>query len=451
MKKVVFILGLGCLISSSFAQTNEAEKFDFSLQQAIDYALQNHVNVKNALIDEEIAQQKVKETTGIGLPQINSSADVKDFIEIPTSVIPASAFNRLAPADMLMPVRFGTKYQSTAGFDASQLVFSGEYFLGLQASRVFVELSTRAVTRSKIETAAAVSKAYYTVLVNEERIKLMDANIVRVKTSLDGTNGLYLAGFVEKIDVDRLTVIYNNLLVEREKLIRYMDLGKILLKFQMGMNTDASLSLTDKLGDIKLDAIDSSAEKFDYAKRIEFGLLETQKQLAMLDVKRNKVAFLPSAFAYGALSANSFRNKFNFFDTQKGWYPTALIGGKISMPIFTGFQRNAKLQTAKLSLQKTENGIEMLKKSIDLELASSSIMLQNAKASLENQKKNMVVAEDVYKVSKMKYEQGVGSYIEMLTAETSLKESQTNYFSALFDALVAKVDYDKASGSLSVK
>ncbi len=454
MKKTVFILGLSCFAISSFAQTKEADNFSFSVQQAINFAMENQNNVKNVVIDEEIAHQKVKEIFGMGLPQINSSFDSKIFLDIPTSVIPAAAFGD--PRGGLNAVKFGTQYQASAGFDISQMLFSGDYFLGLQASKVYVDLSSKATQRTKIETAATVSKAYYTVLLNEERMKLMDANIVRVKTALDGTQGLYLTGFVEKIDLDRLTVTYNNLLVEKEKVGRLLDLGKYLLKYQMGMNSEASLALTDKLADVKFDVTNNvSAEKFDYSKRVEFSLLETQHRLAQLDLKRNRLSGLPNAFAYGGSSANAFRRTYSFFNIDASpvprWYPTSLIGAKVVMPIFSGFQKSAKTQQSKLSLQKAENNIESLKKAIDLELINSMTMLQNAAVSLENQKKNIVVAEDVYRVSKMKYEQGVGTYIEMLTSETSLKEAQTNYISALYDALVAKIDYDKANGALGTK
>lgn len=470
MKKIVLTIGIAIIALNSFSQEAAAENFSFSIQQAVDYALENQSSIKNAVIDEEIANQKVNEIFGLGLPQINSSFDLKGFNEIPTTVIPnfvtPAVYQGLVQAGAVpydpiksspdgyppLTAKFGTTYQATAGFDASQLLFSGDYFLGLIASKVYVELSSKATQRTKIETTAAVKKAYYTVLINEERAKLMDANIIRIKTSLDGTRGLNLAGFVEKIDVDRLTVVYNNLLVEKEKIGRLLELGKYLLKYQMGMNSTATLTLTDKLADVKFDAGNNvSAEKFEYSKRVEFSLIETQHQLAELDLKRNRFSYLPNAFAYSSVSGSAMRNTFSVFSTGYGWYPTALIGAKITMPIFTGLQRNAKTQQSKLSLQKTENNIELLKKSIDLELITSLTMLQNASSSLENQKKNIIVAEDVYRVSKMKYEQGVGSFIEMLTAETSLKEAQTNYFSALFEALVAKIDFDKANGALGVK
>jgi len=419
----------------------------FSLKQAIDYAYQNQTNVKNAVLDEAIAKQKVKEVTGMGLPQIGSSFDVKDFLEIPTSLIPAEFFGG-APGTFA-PVQFGTQYQATAGLDASQLLFSSDFFLALKANKVFLELSERATERTKIETAVAVSKAYYTVLVNDERLKLMEANVARLKKTMEDTKALNENGFVEKIDYDRLTVIYNNLLVEQEKVQRLLGLGTYLLKYQMGMDVNATISLTDKIADIKFDGLsNTSAEKFDYAKRVEYNLFQAQYNLSKLELKRNKLSYLPNAFAYGVMSANAQRNEFDIFDTDKGWFPTAIVGATVKMPIFTSGQRHFKIQQAKLSLQKAENNIDFIKKSIDLEFASSVTMLQNASSSLAIQKKNIELAEDVFRVSKIKYDQGVGSNLEILTAETALKEAQTNYYNALFDALVAKIDFDKANGTL---
>jgi outer membrane protein TolC len=217
----------------------------------------------------------------------------------------------------------------------------------------------------------------------------------------------------------------------------------------MGMDVNATLTLTDKLADVKFDFTNNiSAQKFDYEKRVEFGLFQTQYKLAKLDLKRQRLSYLPTAFAYGSLSGSAQRNEFDIFDTDKKWFPTSVIGAKITMPIFSGFQRHSKNQQAKLSLQKAENNMDFIKNSIDLEIASSTAILQNAASSLENQKKNILIAEDVVRVSKLKYEQGVGSNLEMITAETSLKEAQTNYFNALFDALVAKIDFDKANGNL---
>ncbi|MBL0331050.1 MAG: TolC family protein [Bacteroidetes bacterium] len=447
MKKIVIILGMALFTMNSFAQTKDSASFSFSLQQSIKYALENQKDVKNAIIDEQIAQQKVNEIMGMGLPQISSSFDLRNFVELPTSLIPADFFG--GPPGTFAAVKFGTKYNATAGIDASQLIFSGDYFLGVKASKTFVEISKKSTERTKIEAASTISKAYYTVLVNQERMQLMDATIVRIKKTMEDTKALLDNGFVEKLDYDRLIVTYNNLMTEREKVDRLLQLGVYLLKYQMGMDIYANLILTDKLTDVKLEVLsDAVTQKFDYEKRVEYSLFDSQYKLAKLDLKRQRFSYLPTAFAYGSVSGAAQRNEFDIFDTDKQWYPTGVIGAKVTLPIFTGFQRHYKNQQAKLSVLKAENNVDFIKKSIDLELASATSILKNAAMSLENQKKNIAIAEEVVRVSKLKYEQGVGSNLEMITAETSLKEAQTNYFNALFDALVAKIDFDKANGNL---
>ena len=447
MKKIVVLIGAGLFTLNSFSQTKDSSSFSFSVQQAIKYALENQKDIKNAIIDEQLAQKKVNEIMGMGLPQISASFDLREFIEIPTSLVPADFFG--GPPGTFAAVKFGTKYNATAGLDASQLLFSGDYFLGIKASKAFVEMSQKSTQRTKIETSATVTKAYYTVLVNEERMKLMNATVARIKKTMEDTKALLDNGFVEKLDYDRLIVTYNNLMTEQEKVQRLLQLGTYLLKYQMGMDINANLTLTDKLADVKLEAtIDAVTQKFDYEKRVEYGLFQTQYKLAKLDLKRQRLSYLPTAFAYGSVSGAAQRNEFDIFDTDKRWYPTSVIGAKVTMPIFNGFQRHSKNQQAKLSLLKAENDIDFIKKSIDLEIVSSTTVLQNASMSLENQKKNIAIAEDVVNVSKLKFQQGVGSNLEMLTAETTLKEAQTNYFNALFEALVAKIDFDKAVGNL---
>jgi outer membrane protein len=468
-KKILF---LGCFLVVSFlnAQTtppgNETN-YSFSLQQAIEYALKNDANVKNAAIDEDIARKKVLETTGLGLPQVNANVDVKDFIKIPTTVAPAGVFAPGVGDGKYMALSFGTKYQGTAGLEASQLLFSGEYLVGLQASKVFVNLSTKALERTKNETAVTVSKAYYGVLINQKRIELINANIDRVQTAMNGAQGLYSYGFAEKLDYDRLVVAYNNLTIEKEKAERAVALTLYLLKFQMGMDVNANLILTDKIEDVKLDISAENAEKFDYEKRPDFQLAQAQVKISKLDLKRNRFAYLPSAALYASHGYNGFSRSDNF-DLLKNkvnsdltatnpneikdwtyfWYPATIIGARVSIPVFSGFQRHAKAQQAKLNLEKSENMLEMFKKSIDLELASSATMLQNASVSLENQKKNIALAEDIYKAAKLKFEQGVGSNLEMVDAESTLKEAQTNYLGALYDAIIAKIEFDKANGNI---
>jgi outer membrane protein TolC len=170
----------------------------FSLKEAIDYAQSHQVSVQNAIIDEEIAKNTVKKTIGIGLPQVNGNVNFQDFLVVPTSLLPGEFFDK--PGTQV-PVRFGVQYQSSIGIEVSQLLFDGSYLVGLQASKTFKELSNKSLKRSRIETAVAVTKAYYSVLVSNEQLSLLDANISRLKKSLNDTQALFANGFVEKIDV----------------------------------------------------------------------------------------------------------------------------------------------------------------------------------------------------------------------------------------------------------
>jgi outer membrane protein TolC len=467
MKHQLYIF-LFCL---SWAIPTKAQQKDtvatFTLNQAISYAQQHQLSIANAKIDEQIAKNTVKQTIGIGLPQLSASADFNDFLKMPTSIFPdfisplvykAFTDNNVKdgngnPITMppglggSTPVQFGTKFTSSGSLQLTQLLFDGSYLVGLQASKTYKELSVKNTTRTKIETTVAVTKAYYSVLVSNEQLALVDANIDRLKKTLNDTEQLFKNGFVEKIDVDRLTVLNNNLLTERENVIRLLALNVNLLKFQMGMTIGSKLSLTDQITTINIDSTPVLNDGQAYSKRIEYSLLQTQQKLNELDVKRYKSLFLPTLAAFGNTSANFQDNKFsNLYDKS---FPSTVIGLKLSLPIYSGGQKIYQLRNAKLATLKTQNNLINLQNSIDLEVSQAQTTYLNGQKSLENQRRNMDLAKEVLRVTKIKYEQGVGSSLEVTTAETSLKEAQNNYISALYDMLINKVNLDKALGNIN--
>lgn len=437
---LVFCLFAGFSAKAQLADTVAA----FTLQEAIDYAQIHQSAILNAKIDEEIARNTVKKTVGIGLPQVNANVNFQDFIKVPTNLLPGEFFGK--PGEMI-PVRFGVKYQSSAGVELSQLLFDGTYLVGLQASKTFKELSTKSLQRSRIETAVAVTKAYYSVLVSNEQLNLLDANIVRLKKSLKDTEALFKNGFVEKIDLDRLTVLNNNLETERGNVINLLDLNLHLLKFQMGMNINSSLTLKDSISGLNVEESLALSDTTAYKSRIEYSLLETQKKLNELDLKRYKSQYLPSIGAFGSTTRSLQSNTFNeLFDRS---FPMTVIGFRISVPIISGGIRNYQVRNARLEVKKTENNLINLRNGINLEVEQAKTVYRNGFRSLENQKRNMALAQEVLRVTKVKYEQGVGSSIEVTTAETSLKESQNNYINALYELLINKVNLDKALGKIT--
>ncbi|MES2448221.1 MAG: TolC family protein [Bacteroidota bacterium] len=441
-KLYLFLFGL-TLALPGFAQQKDTTA-NFSLQEAITYAQTHQVNILNAKIDEQIAINTVKKTIGIGLPQVSANASFQDFLKVPTSLLPGDFFGQ---PGTFVPVKFGVKYNSAIGLEASQLLFDGSYLVGLKASRTFKELSVKNTGRTKIETTVAVTKAYYSVLVSNEQLALIDANLERLKKSLSDTEQLFKNGFVEKIDVDRLSVLNNNLLTERENVIRLLALNVNLLKFQMGMTVGSTLTLKDKISDVKVDQAQVLADGQVYNKRIEYSLLQTQKKLNELDVKRYKSLFLPSLAAFGSTSAN-FQND-NFRNLYDNRFPTTVVGLRLSVPIISGGQKLYDLRNAKLESLKTDNNLVNLENVINLEVSQAQTTYLNGQKSLENQQRNMDLAKEVLRVTKIKYDQGVGSSLEVTTAETSLKEAQNNYINALYDMLINKVNLDQALGNIN--
>ena len=418
----------------------------YSLQQAQDFAVKNSINSANAKLDVDLARAKKNEVTGIGLPQISGSFDLKDYIQIPTSLVPAEFFG--GPVGSFAPVQFGTKYNATAGISASQLIFSSDYLVGLQASKTYMELAQKGESRTKIETISAVSKAYYGALVAKERFKLLDINIERLENMLKEMTAMNNSGYIEKIDVDRVEVNYNNLLVEKEKTARLINLSEALLKFQMGIDVNQSIVLSDSLGTFLNNLSEVSNTKVNASSRIEYSLLETQNKLNELDLKRNRMTYLPSLVAYGSVSTQAQRTEFNIFDTQLKWFPIGVIGATLNVPIFDGLQKTYKVEQAKINLLKSKNGLDLLQKSINLEANNASTTYINALSTLKYQKKNIELAERVFQTTKIKYDQGVGSNLEVINAQASYREALVNYYAAIYDALVSKTDLDKALGNI---
>jgi outer membrane protein TolC len=271
----------------------------------------------------------------------------------------------------------------------------------------------------------------------------------RVKKLYDDTKALNEAGFVEKLDKDRLELAYNNLLTEKEKVERLIGLSETLLKFQMGYSLNEPITLTDALNAETFQDIDaSSAVKVKYEARPEFSLLESQKKINELDLKRYKMAYLPTLVGYGAFNYQAQRTKFNFFDNKADWFPIGLIGATLNVPIFSGGQKYYRVKQAQLNLQKTSNTMDYMKTVIDLEATSASITYKNAYVSVQTQAKNKELAKSIFETTKKKYDAGVGSSLEIITAETALKEAETNYLSAVYDLIIAKTDLDKAQGTI---
>ena len=420
----------------------------YTLREAVDYAVKNHVAIKNAQIDILNAEARVREIKGIGLPQVTGGFNYGNNLIIQKVFIPAKTFDPKAPEGEVIAAEFGVANSGNAGINVSQLVFDGSYLLGLKAADVYVDLPKKILIQTKQQAAESVMKAYYGILVNEERIKILNLNIGRLDSLLRDTRALNAQGFVEKIDVQRLEVQANNLRIEAKNVERLQELSYHLLKFQMGKKLTETIALTDKLHDVTLSELaPDSEQELKYGNRIEYSILQTQSKLAELDLKNQKVGVLPRVIFTGGYSYSTGRPQFTDLIT-KPWFNAANIGLTVQVPIFDGFQRKNKVIQSQNNFQKVKQSFEILENSIDMQVKQGQITLKNAYETLNEQKANMDLAKEIVRVTKIKYKQGVGSNLEVINAEISLKEAQTNYFTTMYNALIAKVDLDKALGKL---
>jgi len=446
MRQVSFIILFAMLRMAASAQTAKVDTVRMSLQQCIEYALTNQTVVKNTTLDAQISHRESQEYTGIALPQLTGKFEFADYLKLPTSLIPAEFFG--GEPGTYVPLQFGTQYNGTANVTLSQLVVDGRYFLGLKATKALAELADKKVEASKIETTESVMKAYLSNLIAAKRAEQLSANITSFKKTYDDTKALFQSGFVEKVDVDRLAVNYNNLLAEKDKVDKLVALSFYLLKFQMGMDVNQPLALTDSLREADFQSVLQNAATPDANNRIEYQMLLDSKSLSEMNIKRYQVGYIPTLYAVGSISYQAQVNNFDLIPSSQ-WYNTAFIGFNLDVPIFDGLQKARQVQQARLSLQQSENDILNFQNSMNLEVANSKTDLQNAIASLDVQKNNLDLANEIVTISRKKFQLGVGTSLEVTDAESSLKDAQTNYLNALYDAWVARIELEKALGTLS--
>tara|TARA_B100001175_G_scaffold147985_1_gene125570 strand:+ start:249 stop:1583 length:1335 start_codon:yes stop_codon:yes gene_type:complete len=420
-----------------------------SLDECLQMALSNNENLKNSLLEENVSRMTSREYLSVGFPQISFETGLKYNFEIQKSLIDISKFMPGIPEGTEQEVSFGQKYDGIMDLGISQMIFNGSYFVGLAASKALIELSEKQSFRAKNDLIESVKKAYYVVLNTKERLILVNSNLERIKSLLNDTEILYKNGFVEKLDVDRIKVSYNNLNAEKIKADRLYDLSLSVLKFQIGYPVNDKLSVKGSIEDVTLSVNDYDIQSFEYSDRIEHSILNTNKRLKSYDLKNNRSQFLPQIYANLNYGYNTSSSEYDLFFNSNRWKNYGTVGLQIIVPIFDGFNKRSKINRSKIVVQQVENQIKFLERSIDLQINQNFIELKNAIQSLNISKENLVLANEVYNVSEKKYKEGVGSNLEVLDSNNSLKTAQTNYYNAYYQAIISKINLDKTLGILN--
>jgi outer membrane protein TolC len=431
--------------SAAFAQEQKTIHA-FSLVDAVSYAQKNNLQVKNSLLDIDIQIQTNKEIASAALPSIGSSLGGTDFLTIPTSLLPGQIFG--GAAGTFIPVQFGTKFNANYGANFNQILFDGQVFIALQARATSLDWKRKNAALTEENIKANIYKIYYQLSASKTQLNILDANIERLQKLANDAAVMYKNGFAEKLDVDKVNVQLNNLETEKLKATNSVTIGYMGLKMLMGMPVKDSLVLTDVINENNLSADILYEDNFEYGIRKDFQYLTTIKKLSEFNIKRYQLSFLPTITMNGAYTKNAQRTKFDFFDKKGSWFETALIGLNLNFPLFNGGARVAKVNKAKLELKQVDNQMTALKNNIDNELSQAKLNYMSSVATVNFQKKNMQLAENVYSQTKKKFEAGAGSNTEISAAQADLVAAQNNFMNALYTALISKVDLLKASGKL---
>ena len=446
---------------------NAQQVYEITAKDAVDIAFKNVADLKNAKLDYKITEARNKEITGLALPQVTGSLQGTHYLSLPLIQFPDATesfiYQVLKDNDIrdgsgnpiiktvdptIRNVSFFTPWNITAGLAVNQLLFEPQVFVGLQARKELLTSSGLQIKVAEDKVRETVYKSYYAVLISQKQLIFVQESIKRLEKLASDQNEMFKNGFVERLDIDKTTVTLNNTKTTETQLRNAIIIGFAVLKMNLGLLQADTLVLKDSLTPdfIKENILDDT---FKYEDRNEVKLLNSAVKLQGFDVRRYKLSYYPTVAAFYNFQKNGQRRA-NEGGSDKPWfwYNTNLIGLSVNVPIFDGFQKKYKIKQSQFTLEKVQNTLDQTIKGIDLERTVAKNTLTNAILTMDAQESNMQLAERVYTTVKKKYEQGVGSSFEILQADTEFQQAQSNYFRAMYDAIIAKISYQKALGRL---
>lgn len=454
----MFTLAFLTLAQVTFSQ----KKYQLTVKEAIDLAFNNFTSVKNAALDIEIQRAQNKEITGQALPQISGTASLNRYLQLPKILFPdaseAQVYGILKKENLVSPsfqvptpktqaISFFQPWNVNIGGTLSQLLFQPDVFVGLKARKTALNLSKANLDVIKEGVKDSAYRRYYAILIAQKQTEFIDSGIRRLQKLYHDDSIMYVNGFAEKLDLDKVQVQLTNLQTSQTVLNNSIELAYAGLKYSIGISQKDSVVLKENLTneDVKRNVLD---DNFKYEDRKEIQAIGHSRRLQELNVERYKLEYLPTLSAVANYTGQGQGQKF-VTDKSTTWLKSSLVGLNLSVPIFDGFQRKYKIQQEKFNLEKVDNTIENLKQVIDLQQTVSKESLKSALLNLDAQQRNVQLAENVYNTTKKKFEAGIGSSFEVLQADNDWQTAQSNYFNGLYNAIIAKISYLSALGKLN--
>ena len=428
-----------------------AQPLAVSLEEAIQIAVDSSYATRDAQFNLEKKEREVQEVIGIGLPQVSAQAQFQNFIEIPTTLIPAFPDAEGNAGEGFIEAQFGVNYNLNGTIQASQLIFDGTYFIGLQAAKTVVEFSRIEKSKAIQEIKLATSDAYYTALLAKANFDILSENVKNLDKTLAETTALYENGLTEEQDVDQLELNRNKLIINRDNSQRILIIARQSLLYIMGLSINTEITLTDDIE--SLVKMSNSEEYLQQDPNLythpDYLLAQTGVALADLQVRGDKATFYPSITGFISYQQLGQSNEFNFFDSDvETFFPTSVWGLTLNVPIFSGFQRKRQLQQSQIALEQSQMQLRQAEDGLRLEIVQAKSNYEAALKTWENQKRSYELAKRINDKTTIKYAEGVADSFELNVSENQLLQEQTAYIQTALELLNAKKALDKALNTL---
>ncbi|UCG27894.1 MAG: TolC family protein [Bacteroidales bacterium] len=435
-------------ITTDRALAQGTESLLFTLKQAQEYAIEHNPTIHNAVLDVEIAKKVIWENTAMGLPQINGSVGYTNNLSLATTLIPAEFFG--GEPGTFQEVRFGTQHNANAVLTASQLIFNGPYIVALQAAKIYKRVSEQTLEKTEYDVKEIVAQNYYLVLLSQETIKTLKENQQNLEKILNESRELYRAGYMEETDVDQLQVTLTSVENSVRSMERQLEIAINLFRYQMGIDPDIKIVLTEDLENI-LRQIDLEAmlvKEFNLNDHVDYRLLNTQEQLAYLDLRRTKAEYWPTLSAYFSNQRTALRNEFDFLDFDQKWFPSSMLGITLNVPIFSSGMKRSQVSQKRLTWEKSKNSKDFAAQGLFLENQQARYDFNTALEQYYSEKGNLETAGEIFERTSIKYREGIISSLDLTQVNNQYLQTQTSYISALFELLNAKIRLDRSLNQL---
>ncbi|WP_299118432.1 TolC family protein [uncultured Tenacibaculum sp.] len=441
MRRIIYAV---CIFFFAMSLNAQEKEMSLSMREAIQFAIKNSYNNKVALNDIEAAKNRKWETTTIGLPQISGKVDYKNWLKQQVSILPGEIAG--GTPGTFVPVTFGTQQTMDASVTLNQLLFDGSYLVGLQSAKTYLKISEQAKEKTELATREAVINAYGNVLVAEERIEILKENKKTVDRQLKGAVEGFKEGLTEEETVEQFKITQGNIISQQRNADRNREIAYQMLNLSLGNPINTKLKLTDSLDDLVVNNSDLNllSQKFDLDNHIDFRMAENDRESKRLLMKLEKSKYLPtlSAFINYGTTANS--NSFTFVDGDQRWFGSSLLGVTLNVPIFSSFGRRAKVKQAKIALESADIRLAETKQRLNLQAEQAQSNYELSIENYETAKKNLELASRIERKQKIKFDEGVTTSIDLLSARNQLYSQQNNYLQSILNIISNKAKLDNA-------